>query len=40
MKTLMEMAALMGEPVYDEDLSEGSIWDTVIWAFRSVSREA
>ena len=38
MKTFMEMAALLGEPVYDENLSEESVFDTVIWAFRSLSK--
>ena len=38
MKTFMEMAALFGEPVYDENLSEESVFNTVVWAFRSLSK--
>ncbi len=40
MKTLMEMVAFMGEPRYNENLSNYSLFGTVAWAWDSICHHA
>lgn len=39
MNTLMKAAVLFGEPRETRDLCEESVWNTVLWAIGSISRD-
>lgn len=39
MNTLMRAAVLFGEPVENKNLNEESVWNTVLWAIRSIDRD-